>query len=166
MALPTSRTIPIIVAQTSAARDRPLYEIRDPAGDVLHTMRSQTQLRDMLLALARVNAPEERLEITGIGLPRGEALGEAGPIAVDPAAAHVAAHDPHHVPVPVVGAAVAVFAHRPAELGDDQDDRVLPWGPSPSASAASPSPRGLKCPASWPCTPPWFTCASQLPSAT
>jgi hypothetical protein len=64
MTPPTPRILPITVVQTSAAHDRPAYEIRGPAGDVLHTTRSQTQLRDALLGLARQCAPEERLAIT------------------------------------------------------------------------------------------------------
>src|SRR5262245_59704789 len=51
--------------------------------------------------------------------------GEAGPAAVDPAAADVlAADDEHRVAVPVVGSAVAVLGHRAPELAHRHDDDV------------------------------------------
>src|SRR5579872_2775315 len=50
--------------------------------------------------------------------------GEAGPAAVDLPAAHAAADDHHRVAVAVIGAAVAVLAHRAAELRHREDDGV------------------------------------------
>ncbi len=44
-------------------------------------------------------------------------VGEAGPIAVDLAALHIAAHHKHHVRVAVIGSPIAVLAHGAAELG-------------------------------------------------
>src|SRR6185369_3764693 len=62
---------------------------------------------------------EEIAEVGADGEIAGlEALlgGEAGPAAVEAAAAHAAAEDEHGGRVPVVGAAVAVLGHRAAEL--------------------------------------------------
>src|SRR5215831_11869116 len=51
---------------------------------------------------------------------------EARPAAVDPAALHVVpADDEHGVAVPVIGAAVAVLGHGPAELAHRQDHHVV-----------------------------------------
>src|SRR5581483_7928734 len=49
--------------------------------------------------------------------------GEAGPLAIDPAAANLAAHGEHYVGMAVIGAAVAILVRRAAKLGHcDNDD--------------------------------------------
>ena len=63
---------------------------------------------------------------------------EAGPRAVDLAAADAAAEDEHRVAVAVVGAAVAVLLHRPAELRHREHTMSAMRSPRSVASAAMP----------------------------
>src|SRR5437763_15749884 len=51
---------------------------------------------------------------------------EAGPLAVHPAALHGAAQYPGDIAVAVLGAAIAVLAHRAAEFGQHDNRRVPP----------------------------------------
>src|ERR1700730_18572773 len=51
---------------------------------------------------------------------------EAGPVAVDTAAADAAAQDPSYIPVAVLGAAIAVLSDPATELGENDDDGVVP----------------------------------------
>ena len=50
---------------------------------------------------------------------------QAGPLAQYLAAVDAATQRPHHIAVPVVGAVVAVLAHRAAELRHHQHHRVV-----------------------------------------
>src|SRR5258706_6567559 len=51
---------------------------------------------------------------------------KARPVAITAATAHPPAGQPDHVAVAMIGAAVAVLLNGAAELGDDDDDRVVP----------------------------------------
>src|SRR5262245_47856786 len=51
--------------------------------------------------------------------------GQAGPSSIHRAATHAAADDDHRVAVAVIGAAVAVLAHGPAEFGHGQNNGVF-----------------------------------------
>ena len=89
---------------------------------------------------------------------------EPGPPAVDAAAADAAADHHHRVAVSVVGAAVAVLAHGPAELRHRQDDRVFHaiaeiGDERGDAAREVVEPRSRAGPA----PAPWFTCVSQPP---
>src|SRR5579883_2597317 len=50
------------------------------------------------------------------------------PSSVHSRAAHPAARHPHHVAVPVVGAAVAILPYRAAKFGHDEDYGILVGG--------------------------------------
>src|SRR6516165_10783406 len=67
---------------------------------------------------------------------------EARPVAVDAAAANLAAQNPDDVAVTVVGAGVAVLVHRAAEFGEDDDDRIVPIRAEPSGDCGEPVAEG------------------------
>ena len=51
---------------------------------------------------------------------------EPRPLAINPTAAHAAAHHPHDVAMAVVGAVIAIFMYGAAELREDHEDRIIP----------------------------------------
>src|SRR6266851_8921744 len=52
---------------------------------------------------------------------------EAGPLPVNPAAAHRPAEDPDRVAMPVVGAGIAILLHGAAEFGEHDDYGISPF---------------------------------------
>ena len=58
--------------------------------------------------------------------------GEPRPLTVDAATLHRATCNPDDIAVAVIGAAIAVFVHRPAELGEHDDDGVAPRAADPT----------------------------------
>src|SRR6266851_8490855 len=51
---------------------------------------------------------------------------EAGPLPVNPAAAHRAAQDPDRIAMPVIGAGIAILVDGAAELGEHDYDGICP----------------------------------------
>ena len=112
--------------------DTPLRELRqlhpDQAGDVARIGRT---LRENLCDLRRrqlhMRAQYRRDWLAKIRRYRDIAIlvegriVKPGPPTVNAPAPHTSAHHLHHIPMPVIGAAVAIFMHRASELGNHDD---------------------------------------------
>lgn len=51
---------------------------------------------------------------------------QPGPIAINLAAPDIAAQNPDHIAVTVIGPAIAILVHRAAEFGENNNDGVAP----------------------------------------